>query len=77
MVACAALFQGVRDPYVILITIYVFVPYFVSAMVGNPVQGQALERGVHPRPQPWLWQLGSQQYLHWCPLARSCPLGRG
>jgi UMF1 family MFS transporter len=32
----------VRDPYVILITIYIFVPWFVRAVVGDPVQGQAL-----------------------------------
>jgi UMF1 family MFS transporter len=37
-----ALFQGVRDPYVMLITIYVFAPYFVSTVVGDPVRGQAL-----------------------------------
>lgn len=37
-----ALFQGARDPYVILVVIYVFMPYFVSRMVPNPVEGQAL-----------------------------------
>ncbi len=37
-----ALFQGGRDPYVILITIYVFVPYLVTTVIGDPVQGQAL-----------------------------------
>ena len=37
-----ALAQAVRDPYVILITIYIFVPWFVRAVVGDPVQGQAL-----------------------------------
>ena len=37
-----ALFQGGRDPYVILIIIYVFVPYLVTSVIGNPVQGQAL-----------------------------------
>ena len=36
-----ALFQGVRDPYVILVGIYIFAPYVVS-LVGDPVQGQAL-----------------------------------
>ncbi len=36
-----ALFQGVRDPYVILITIYVFAPYFATVVVGDPVRGQA------------------------------------
>ena len=37
-----ALFQGGRDPYVILITIYVFAPYVVTSVVGDPVRGQAL-----------------------------------
>lgn len=37
-----ALFQGVRDPYIILITIYIFVPYLVTSVVGDPVRGQAL-----------------------------------
>lgn len=36
-----ALFQGVRDPYVILVAIYIFAPYVVS-LVGDPVRGQAL-----------------------------------
>ena len=37
-----ALFQGGRDPYVMLITIYVFVPYLVTVVVGDPVRGQTL-----------------------------------
>lgn len=37
-----ALFQGARDPYVVLITIYVFAPYFVRDIVGDPVRGQLL-----------------------------------
>ena len=37
-----ALFQGARDPYVILITIYVFAPYFATVVVGDPVRGQAM-----------------------------------
>jgi MFS transporter, UMF1 family len=37
-----AAFQGGRDPYVILITIYVFVPYLVTSVVGDPVRGQTL-----------------------------------
>lgn len=36
-----ALFEGVRVPYVILVTIYVFMPYFATVVVGDPVQGQA------------------------------------
>jgi UMF1 family MFS transporter len=34
--------QGGRDPYIVLVSIYVFAPWFVSAVVGNPVEGQAL-----------------------------------
>ena len=37
-----ALHQGARDPYVILITIYIFMPYFSTVVVGDPVRGQAL-----------------------------------
>lgn len=37
-----AWFQGGRDPYVILITIYVFVPYLVTSVIGDPVRGQSL-----------------------------------
>lgn len=37
-----ALFEGVRDPYVILITIYIFMPYVASTVVGDPVRGQAV-----------------------------------
>lgn len=35
-----ALFEGARNPYVILITIYVFSPYVASTLVGNPIEGQ-------------------------------------
>lgn len=37
-----ALFQGARDPYVILVIIYVFMPYFASRMAPSPVEGQAM-----------------------------------
>lgn len=37
-----AAFEGGRDPYVILITIYIFMPYVASTLVGNPVRGQEL-----------------------------------
>ncbi|WP_242140915.1 MFS transporter [Sphingomonas sp. TREG-RG-20F-R18-01] len=40
-----ALFQGGRDPYIILVTIYVFVPYIVTSVVADPVHGQALVAG--------------------------------
>ncbi len=42
-----ALFQGGRDPYVMLITIYVFVPYLVTVVVSDPVQGQGLVASAH------------------------------
>ncbi|MFN3626955.1 MAG: MFS transporter, partial [Parvibaculum sp.] len=37
-----ALFEWARNPYVILITIYIFSPYFSSTVVGDPVRGQAI-----------------------------------
>jgi UMF1 family MFS transporter len=36
-----ALFEAVRVPYVVLVTIYVFMPYFATVVVGDPVAGQA------------------------------------
>jgi UMF1 family MFS transporter len=35
-----SIFEGGRDPYVILITIYIFMPYVASVLVGDPVRGQ-------------------------------------
>jgi UMF1 family MFS transporter len=37
-----ALGQCARDPYYIIIVIYVFYPYFSNVVVGDPVKGQAL-----------------------------------
>ncbi|HWA02135.1 MAG TPA: MFS transporter [Rhizomicrobium sp.] len=37
-----ALFEWARNPYVLLVTIYLFAPYFSKTVVGNPVEGQAL-----------------------------------
>ena len=37
-----SVFEGARDPYVILMTIFVFMPYVSASMVGDPVRGQAL-----------------------------------
>lgn len=37
-----AFFQGGRDPWVVLIVIYIFMPYFATTVVGDPVRGQAL-----------------------------------
>ncbi|MEI9988591.1 MAG: MFS transporter [Rhizomicrobium sp.] len=37
-----ALYQGARDPYIILIATYIFTPYFTQVVIGNAVRGQAL-----------------------------------
>ena len=37
-----SLFEGARNPYVILVTIYIFVPYIVATVVGDSVRGQEL-----------------------------------
>ena len=37
-----SIFEGGRDPYVILMTIYIFMPYVSATMVGDPVRGQEL-----------------------------------
>ena len=34
--------QGARDPYYIMVIIYIFYPYFSNTVVGDPVRGQAL-----------------------------------
>ena len=34
--------QGARDPYYILVVIYIFYPYFSNVVVGDPVRGQSL-----------------------------------
>ena len=40
-----AAFQGGRDPYIILVTIYIFVPYLVTSVVADPVHGQSVVAG--------------------------------
>lgn len=35
-----ALFEGCRNPYIVLVVIYIFMPYVASVMVGDPVRGQ-------------------------------------
>jgi len=35
-------FEGFRNPAVVLITIYVFMPYHVASVAGRPLEGQAL-----------------------------------
>ncbi|HUK65018.1 MAG TPA: MFS transporter, partial [Dongiaceae bacterium] len=37
-----AVFEWARNPYVILITIYLFAPYFTTHVVGDPVRGQVI-----------------------------------
>ncbi|MDO9128008.1 MAG: MFS transporter [Parvibaculum sp.] len=37
-----AIFEWARNPYVILVTIYIFAPYFSNTVVGDPVRGQAI-----------------------------------
>ncbi|HTO06629.1 MAG TPA: MFS transporter [Myxococcota bacterium] len=37
-----ALFEWARNPYVILVTIYLFAPYFTNHVVGDPVKGQVV-----------------------------------
>lgn len=37
-----ALFEWARNPYVVIITIYVFAPYFSNEVVGDPVRGQSI-----------------------------------
>ncbi len=34
--------QGARDPYYIMVIIYIFYPYFSNTVVGDPVRGQSL-----------------------------------
>ncbi|HSZ74949.1 MAG TPA: MFS transporter, partial [Rhizomicrobium sp.] len=37
-----AMFDFARTPYVLLITIYIFAPYFTNTLVSDPVKGQAM-----------------------------------
>lgn len=39
---CWAAFEGFRNPAVVLITIYVFMPYYVQSVAPDPASGQAL-----------------------------------
>jgi UMF1 family MFS transporter len=38
--AAWSLFEGARNPYVILVTIYIFMPYVAATVIGDPVRGQ-------------------------------------
>ncbi len=42
-----AMAQAARDPFVILITIYIFAPYYVTRVIGDPVAGQTLVAGAN------------------------------
>ncbi len=44
---CWAAFEGFRNPAVVLITIYVFMPYYVRVVAETPVEGQALVARAH------------------------------
>ena len=57
-----AIFEGGRDPYVILITIYIFMPYVSATLVGDPVKGQELISAF-------------QQYTGWFVMATAPFLG--
>jgi len=35
-------YEGARNPYVLLVTIYLFGPYFTNHVVGDPVRGQVI-----------------------------------
>jgi UMF1 family MFS transporter len=35
-------YQGGRDPYITLISIYIFMPYVATVMIGNAVKGQSM-----------------------------------
>ena len=37
-----AMFDGARTPYILLVTIYIFAPYFTNVLVSDPVRGQSL-----------------------------------
>ena len=35
-------YQGGRDPYITMVSIYIFMPYVATVLVGNAVKGQAM-----------------------------------
>jgi MFS transporter, UMF1 family len=37
-----AVFEGGRDPFIILVTIYIYMPYVAATLVGDPVRGQEM-----------------------------------
>ena len=38
-------YQGGRDPYITLISIYIFMPYVATVMIGDAIKGQAMIAG--------------------------------
>ena len=42
-----AFFEGARNPHVLLITIYIFAPYFANALAPDPTQGQSIWAGLN------------------------------
>ena len=42
-----ALFEGGRNPYVILCTIYILAPYIATTVFSDPVEGQAAIASWH------------------------------
>ena len=61
-----ALFEGARDPYVVLIIIYIFMPYVASVMVGYPRSDAVKGQEVISR-----WS----QYAGWITMATAPFLG--
>jgi UMF1 family MFS transporter len=57
-----SVFEGARDPYVILMTIFVFMPYVSASMIGDPVKGQEAISAL-------------QQYVGWTVFATGPFLG--
>ena len=57
-----AVFEGGRNPYIVLVVIYIFMPYVATVMVGDPVAGQRLVAG---------WN----QYFGWIVLVTAPLLG--
>ena len=39
-------FQGGRDPYITLVSIYIFMPYVATVLIGDAVKGQSMIAGV-------------------------------
>src|SRR6185436_16499288 len=42
-----AFFEGARNPHVLLITIYIFAPYFAASLSPDPKQGQSIWAGLN------------------------------